>query len=77
MNFDLSKTSDPHCTPAVALKNCESEHSYIWAELFKKCLKVSCFRDCRKGSSGVSVFKNVGKRSAAINYHPVSLCLCG
>ena len=29
MNFDLSKASDPHCTPAVALKNCESERSYI------------------------------------------------
>ena len=31
------------------------------------------FSDCWKVSSVVSVFKNVGERSAAKNYHPVSL----
>ena len=37
------------------------------------CLKESCFRDCWKVSSEVPVFKNVGERSAAKNYRPVSL----
>ena len=35
--------------------------------------KESCFPDCWKVSSVVPVFKNVGERSAAENYHPVSL----
>ena len=55
------------------LKNCELERSYILAELFNKCLKGSCFPDCWKASSVVPVFKNVGERSTAQNYHPVSL----
>ena len=38
-----------------------------------KCLKESCFLDCWKVSSVVPVFKNVGERSAAKNYCPVSL----
>ena len=33
----------------------------------------SCFLDCWKVSSLVSVFKNVGKRSTVKNYCPVSL----
>ena len=37
------------------------------------CLKESCFPDCWKVSSVVPVFKNVGERSTAKNYHPVSL----
>ena len=52
---------------------CEAELSYILAELFDNCLKESCFPDCWKVSSVVLVFKNVGERSAAKNYHPVSL----
>ena len=36
-------------------------------------LKESCFPDCWKVSSMVSVFKNVGERSTAKSYHPVSL----
>ena len=56
----------------VVLKNCEPELSYILAELFNKCLKESCFPDCWKVSSVVSVFKNVGERSTTKNYHPVS-----
>ena len=43
MNLDLSKASGPDCIPVVVLKNCEPELSYILAELFKKCLKESCF----------------------------------
>ena len=45
----------------------------ILAELFNMCLKKSSFPDCWKVSSVVSVFKNVGKRSTANNYCPVSL----
>ena len=76
MNLDLSKASGPDCIPVVVLKNCEPELSYILAELFNKCLKESCFPDCWKVSSVVPVFKNVGERSAAKNYCPVSvLCM--
>ena len=73
MNFDLSKASGPDCFPVVVLKNCEPELPYILAELFNKCLKESCFPDCWKVSSVVPVFKNVGERSTAKNYRPVSL----
>ena len=72
MNFDLSKASGPDCISVVVLKNCEHELSYILAELFNKCLKESCFPDCWI-SLMVPVFKNVGERSTAKNYHPVSL----
>ena len=54
-------------------KSCEPEVSFILDELFNKCLEVSCFSDCWKVSSVVPVFKNVGERSTAKNYRPVSL----
>ena len=54
-------------------KDFEPELSYILAELFSKCLKESCFPDCWKVSSVVHVFKNVGERSTAKNFRPVSL----
>ena len=73
MNLDLSMASGPDCIPVVVLKNCEPELFYILAELFNKCLKESCFPDFWKVSSVVSVFKNVGERSTAKNYRPVSL----
>ena len=74
-NLDLSMASGPDCIPVVVLKNCEPEPSYILAELFNKCLKESCFTpDCWKVSLVVPVFKNVGERSTAKNYRPVS-CL--
>ena len=73
MNLDLSKASGPDCIPVVVLKNCEPELSYILAELFNKCVKEYCFPDCWKVSSVVPVFKNVGERSTAKNYCPVSL----
>ena len=57
----------------VFLKNCEPKISYILTELFNKCLKKSCFPDCWKFSLVVPVFKNVGERSTAKNYRPVSL----
>ena len=73
MNLDLSKASGPDRIPVVVLKNCEPYLFYMLAELFNKCLKKSYFADCGKVSSVVSVFKNVGERSAAKNYCPVSL----
>ena len=72
-NLDLSKASGPDCIPVVVLKNCQPELSYMLAELLNKCPKESCFPDCWKVSSVVPVFKNVGERSTAKNYHPVSL----
>ena len=62
-NLDLSKASGLDSFPVVVLKNCESELSYILAELFNKCLRESPFPDCWKVSSVVPVFKNVGERS--------------
>ena len=47
----------------MVLKNCEPE----------LVLKESYFQDCWKYSLVVSVFKNVGERSTAKNYRPVSL----
>ena len=73
MNLDLSKTSSPDCIPLVVLKNCEPELSYILGEHLNKCLKESCFPDCWNVSLVVTVFKNVGERSTAKNYLPVSL----
>ena len=72
-NLDSSKTSGPDCIPVVILKNCEPKLSYILVKIFNNCLKESCFPDCLKVSSVVPVFKNVGERSTAKNYHPVSL----
>ena len=72
MNLDLSKGSGPDCIPVVVLKNCVPELSYVLAELFNKSLKKSCFPDYWKVSSVVPVFKNIGERSTAKNYHPVS-----
>ena len=38
-----------------------------------KHVKKCCFPNCWKVSSVVHVFKNVGERSVAKNYHPVGL----
>ena len=73
MSLDLSKASGLDFISVVVLKNCELELSCILVELFNKCLKESCFPDCWKVSSVVPVFKNVGERSTAKNYSPVSL----
>ena len=72
---DTSKTSGLDYVPVVVLKNCESELSYILADLFSMCLKESCFPDCWKVSSVVPVCRNVRERSTAKNYGPVSLLL--
>ena len=77
MNLDLSRASAPDCIPVVVLRTCEPEISYLLAELFNKCLKESWFPDCWKVLSVVPVFKNVGERSTAKNYCPVSLPFCG
>ena len=73
MNLDLSKVSGPDCIPVVVLKIGEPELSYILTELFNKYLMESCFQECWKVSLAVPVFKNVGERSTAKNYSPVSL----
>ena len=73
INLDSSKASGPDCIPKVVLKNCEPDLSYILDNFFNKYLKESCFPDCWKVSSVVPVFKNVGKRSTAKNYRPVSI----
>ena len=72
-SLDSSKASGPDCIPAVVLKNCEPELSCILGELFNMYLRESCFPDCWKVSLVVPVFKNVGERSTAKNYCPVSL----
>ena len=72
-NLDSSKPTDPDCIPVVVLNHFGPGLSYILAELFNMCLKESCFPDCWKVSLVVPVFKNVGERSTAKNYHPVSL----
>ena len=72
-NLDSSKASGSDCIPVVVLKKCEPELSYILAKLFNMFLKESCFPDCWKVSLVIPVFKNVGERSTAKNYHPVSL----
>ena len=61
-NLDLPKASGLDCIPAVVLKKCESELSYILA-VSPGCLV----------SFVVPVFKNVGigKRSNTKNYCPV------
>ena len=69
MNLDLSKAFGPDSIPEVVLKSCETELSYIQAELFNRCLKESC----GKVLSVVLVFKNVGESSVAKNYGSVSL----
>ena len=72
-NLDSSKASGLDCIPVVVLKNCEPERSYILAKLLNMFLKKSCFPDYWKVSSVILVFKNLGERSTAKNYHPVSL----
>ena len=72
-NLDLSKGFGPDYIPLIVLKNCESELSYLLAELFNKYLKESYFPDCWKVSLVVPVFKNVEESSTAKNYRPVSL----
>ena len=46
MNLVLSRISGPDCIPVMVLKNCMPELSYIFSELFNKCLKESCLPDC-------------------------------
>ena len=72
-NLHSPKVSGSNWIPVVVLKNCEPELSYILADLFNIYLKESCFPDCWKVSLVVPVFKNIGGRSTAKNYHPVSL----
>ena len=64
-NLNSSRVSGPKFIAVVVLKNCESEFSYILAELFNMCLKES-FRRLWEGHIGCTVvFKNVGERPIA------------
>ena len=72
INLDSSKVYDLDCIPLLVLKICDSELSYTLADLFKTCLEESFFPDCKKISSAVPVFKNVGEKFLAKIY-PVSL----
>ena len=70
---DFSKTADCNCILAMLLKNCEPEH-FIYSSWYFQCiLKEPCSPHDWKVSSVVPEFKNVGKRSVAKNYHPLSL----
>ena len=64
INLDLPKAFGPDCIPAVVLKDCEPELSYILAELFTKCLKESLLPDWWMVSLVVYLFKNAGERSS-------------
>ena len=72
-NLDSSKAFRPDCIPAVVLKKCEPDFSYIIVELFKTCLEDSCFPDCWEVLSVVTVFQNVQERSPAKSYRSVCL----
>ena len=72
-NPDSSKAFDCDCLLLVVPNNFEPELSYILAELFIVCLKESCFTNCWNVSSAVPLINNIGERSTAKNYHPVSL----
>ena len=72
-NLHSSKASGSDCISVVVLKNCELELSYIPDETFNFCLKESCFPDCWKVLLVVAVFKNIGERSTAKIYCPLSL----
>ena len=71
-NLALSRASSTDGIPVVVLKNCEDELSYVLTEFLNKCLKESCFPDCWKSSLVVPVLQNVGERTTAKNYRPVS-----
>ena len=57
----------------MVVRNYEPKLSYVLAELLNKFRKQSCFPDSWKLSSLVPVYKNVGERSIAKNYDPVSV----
>ena len=57
LNLNLHQDYGRDCIPVVVLKNCEPELSYILAETFNMCLKETCFPDCWKVSSVVTVLR--------------------
>ena len=57
----------------VVVRNYEPKLSYMLTELLNKFWKQSCFPNSWKLSSLFPVFKNVGERSIAKNYDPVSV----
>ena len=61
MNLDLSNAPSPDCIPVVVLKSCEPGLSNVLVKLFHKCPNKSCFPECWKFSSVITVFMNVGE----------------
>ena len=66
--FDYSKLSGWDCIPVVVWKNCELMH-LSWS--FQYMLKI-CFSETCKVLYEALAFKNVGKRSEAKNFQPVT-----
>ena len=75
-NLDLSQAFGLDGIPVVVPKKCETELSYVLAELINICLKKSFFPDCGKVSFVVAVFKNVGERSKAKHCCLLVFSLC-
>ena len=71
MNLYLSNASGTDCVPLVVLKNCESDLSYILAELFK-CLRSLVFQIVGRFHQWSLYLRMLGRSTAKI-YHPVSL----
>ena len=71
-NLDSSKVSGPDCISVIVLKNCDREPFYILAEFFNVSGEV-LFSILGEVSLVVPVFRNVGERSTAKNYCPVSV----
>ena len=72
-NFDLLKASGLNYIPVGVLKNRQSEHSYILADSSMCGWKSLVFQTVGRSHWWPPVFKNVGERSIAKGYHPISL----
>ena len=75
-NFNLSKASGSDGIPVVVLKNCETELSYILAELFNKTLKESCLSDCWKVHRWSLYLRMLGKGLQRKSTTPLVFFLC-
>ena len=66
-NLDLLKVPGPDSISVVFLQNCEPELSYVLAELFINCLKVSLSPYCLKVSQWFLYLRILGEQSTAKN----------
>ena len=74
-SLDVSRASHPECVPVLVLKNCKPELSKMLGEPFEKCLGDSCFPECGKVISVVSVFKNGGEISTTKDFQTANYLL--